>query len=81
MAGSADRDMTLDLGVMSPSPTLGVEIAYSKVYLFILREKECMSGGWTERERERMGDSQAGSTLSALSPMQGLNSQIVEIMT
>ena len=44
------------------------------IYVFTLRERECksaqMNGGGAEREGDR--ESQAGSVLSAQSPMQGL---------
>ena len=52
------------------------------MYVFILREKECVSGEGQrdkerERERERERESQAGSELSARSRVWGSNPQPV----
>ena len=53
-------------------------IIFFKVYLFILRERENMSEGGTERKGER--ESQAASTPNT-EPNMGLNLMNCEIMT
>ena len=69
---------TLDLKVMSLSPTLGVEITFKKKFFLslFLKEKESVSGGGAERERETQNQKwPPGSELSAQSLTQGFNSQ------
>ena len=69
--------VTFDLGVVSSSPTLGIEptLIFFNVYLFLRdRELQCERGRVRERGTQNLKQA-PGSELSAQSPTRGLNSQ------